>query len=102
MDTQGLHLSEAPALTSFPRTLGSPGEGQGGVAWPGEWRTENGREAELEQKTLGPELGVSGIAPTLRTLSNLLPTGQNLQVYFYSRRKRAVGLGLLLGGRALA
>lgn len=100
MDAQGLHLSEAPALTSFPRTPGAQGRGR--EEQPGEGRTENQREGELEQKRLGPELGVSGIAPTSRTLSNLLPTGQNSQVYFYSRRNRAVGLRPWLGGRALA
>lgn len=91
---------EAPALTSFPRTQESPGEGQGGAAW-----REGSRDPEeggLEQKTLGPESGGSGIAPTSRTLSNLLPKGQNFQVYFYSRGKRAVRPELGLGGRAFA
>lgn len=99
-DAQGLHLSEAPALTSFPRTQRAQGRGR--EEQPEEKGTEIQREGGLEQKTLGPELGVAGIAPTSRTLSNLLPTGQNFQVYFYSRRKRAVRPELGLGGRAFA
>lgn len=71
-----------PQPDFLSQNSGSPGEGQGGAAWK-----ENWREGELEQRTLGPESGVSGIAPTSRALSNLLPTGQNLQLYFYSKIK---------------
>lgn len=81
-------MSEAPALTSFPRTQESSREGQGGAAWR-EGNRDPEEEGGLEQKALGPESGGSGIAPTSRTLSNLLLKDQNFQVYFYSRGKRA-------------
>lgn len=84
-----------PQPDFLSQNSGSPGEGQGGAAW--KEAAENWREGELEQKTLGPELGVSGIAPTSRTLSNLLPTGQNLQVYFYSKKRGGCGVGALAG-----
>lgn len=74
---QGLHLSEAPAPASFPRTQGPQGRGQGGAA---------AERRELEPKKLGPELGVSGTAPTASILSNCLTTGQNLWADFYFRK----------------
>lgn len=84
-------ICRRPQPDFLSQNSGSPGEGQGGAAWKENWR-------ELEQKTLGPELGVSGIAPTSRTRSNLLPTGQNLQVYFYPKKKGGgCGVGALAG-----
>jgi hypothetical protein len=83
---EGLHLSEAPGPNSFPRTKGAQGRGRE-EQLRGR-RTENKREGDLEQKTLGPEPGVSGTAPTSTILSNCLTTGQNLWAYFYSRRNR--------------
>lgn len=50
-------------------------------------RTENKREGELEQKKLGPELGVSGTAPASNILSNCLTTGHNLWTIFILEKR---------------
>lgn len=45
-------------------------------------RPEYKREGELEQKVLGPELGVSGTTPASRIPSKFLTTGQSVWAGF--------------------
>lgn len=74
-----------PCFGFLSQNPGAPGRGQ--KDWPGGKGRENWREGKLEQTTLGPELGVSGTAPTASILSNYLTTGQNLWADFYFRKK---------------
>lgn len=82
---QGLHLSEAPALTSFPRTQGAQGRGQGGAS---------GREENQEQ--VGGRLGAEAGArtgsfwdcPNFKNSVQLNDCRPELTANFYSRRKR--------------
>lgn len=86
-DAQGLHLSEALALTSFPRTQGAQGRGR--EEQPGEKgteiRMEGGLEAENEHwgqnwEFLGlPQL--QGLCPTIspqaRTFRSIFTQEEN-------------------------
>lgn len=46
-------------------------------------RTENRRQAELEQTVWGPELGVSWTVPISSILSNGLTTGQTVGLILF-------------------